>query len=336
MRIALPHIPDTVWRPLQRTDATWCTQLWNACFEFDGGYRMVEQEWVQELEDTDDNPAEDGMIAVHSDGTPVAIAFVQIPPATDLWRASGWGAVHPDYRGAGIGRAVLAWREARATERSRAVPGDVPKFLWETLYDGQSGQVSLLTDNGYRPVRHWCEMVRDLSRPIEAASLGSGLELVRYRPELSEPVREANNDAFRDHWGSQPIARDRWERHYVGGESFRPDLSAVVVDGSNVVGLLMAGCYPHDFEDKGRTEVWAEIIGTRREYRGRGIASALIADWMRMVAGAGYEHAVLGVDAASKTGALGLYERHGFTLDTSSTSYAKPIEGTDWSAFDHR
>jgi hypothetical protein len=43
------------------------------CFEVDGGHRMVEQEWVQELEDTD------------HDGTPVAIAFVQIPPAGDLW-----------------------------------------------------------------------------------------------------------------------------------------------------------------------------------------------------------------------------------------------------------
>ncbi|MBK5267875.1 MAG: GNAT family N-acetyltransferase [Acidimicrobiia bacterium] len=297
---------------------------------------MVEQEWVQELEDTDDNPPEDGMIAVSRDGTPVAIAFVQIPPATDLWRATGWGAVHPDYRGAGIGRAILAWREARATERSLAVRADVPKFLWETLYDRQSGPVLFLTENGYRPVRHWFEMVRDLSLPIDPAPLGSGLELIRYGPELSEAVREANNDAFRDHWGSQPIARERWERHYVGGESFRPDLSAVVVDGAKVVGLLVAGCFPHDFEDKGRTEVWAEIIGTRREYRARGIASALIVEWMRIVVEAGYEYAVLGVDAASETGALGLYERHGFTLDTSSTSYAKPLEGTDWSALDHR
>ncbi len=336
MRMALPPIPDAVWRPLQRTDAAQCAQLWNICFEVDGGYRMVEQEWVQELEDTDDNPPEDGMIAVRRDGIPVAVAFVQIPPATDLWRATGWGAVHPDYRGAGIGRAVQAWREARATERSQAVPGDVPKFFWESLYDGQSGQVSFLTESGYRPVRHWYEMVRDLSHPIEPAPLGSGLELIRYRPDLSEAVREANNDAFRDHWGSQPIARERWERHYAGGESFRPDLSAVVVDGTQVVGHLMAGCYPQDFEDKGRTEVWAETIGTRREYRGRGVASALIVEWMRVVAETGYGFAILGVDAASKTGALGLYERHGFTLDTSSTSYAKPLEGTDWSALDHR
>lgn len=327
----LPRIESVTWRPLERADARLCTDLWNLCFESDGGYRMVEEEWTQELDDPDDDPSRDGVLAIHDDGSAVAVAFVQIPPATFLWRAAGWGAVRPDYRGRGIGSAVLSWREERATERLLGTSDDLPKFLWETLYDSQQEQVSFLTDRDYRPVRHWFEMLRDLSKPISEVSLEGPLELRPYESGLAEAVREANNDAFRDHWGSQPVPGDRWERHYVGGESFRPDLSAVVRDQAQVVGYLTAGCFPHDFEDKGRTEVWAEIIGTRREYRNRGIASALIANWMRQVAAAGYEYAVLGVDAASKTGALGLYERHGFQVDTSSTSYAKPVHGTDWS-----
>ena len=80
---------------------------------------------------------------------------------------------------------------------------------------------------------------------------------------------EANNDAFRDHWGSQPIARERWERHYTGGESFRPDLSA------------------------------------RSSTEQRWLAFSWLVVSPRAV-------------------------------DTSSTSYANPIEGTDRSAVDHR
>lgn len=330
----LPPIDNTVWRPLERTDAKLCSHLWNACFEADGGYRMVEEEWVQELEDPTDDPARDGVVAIHDDGTPVAVGFVQIPPAASLWRAAGWGAVRPDYRRRGIEEAILVWREARATERLLATGDDLPKFLWETFYDSQEEQVAFLTDHYYRPVRHWFEMVRDLSERIDPAPLGDGLRLLAYESGMAEAARQANNDSFRDHWGSQPVPSDRWERHYVGGDSFRPDLSAAVFDGDQVVGFLAAGCFPHDFEDKGRTEVWADIIGTRRGYRNRGIASALIVNWMQKVADAKYEHAVLGVDSASKTGALGLYERHGFTLDKSSTSYAKPVEGTDWSALD--
>lgn len=295
---------------------------------------MVEDEWVQELEDPDDDPATDGVIAVNHDGTAVAVGFVQIPPASSLWRAAGWGGVHPGYRGSGIGSAILAWREARATERLLATGDDLPKFFWETLYDSQHELVGFLTDHGYRPVRHWFEMTREMSESINPSPVDDGLRLVPYDASMAEALRLANNDSFRDHWGSQPISRERWERHYVGGEAFRGDLSAAVLDGEVVVGYLAAGCFPHDFEDKGRTEVWADIIGTRREYRNRGIASALIVNWMERVAGAGYEYAILGVDSASKTGALGLYERHGFTVDKSSTSYAKPVEGTDWSDLD--
>ncbi len=330
----LPSIESVTWRPLKRTDARLCTDLWNACFETDGGYRMVEEEWVQELGDPDDDPSRDGVIAIHDDGSPVAVAFVQIPPAAFLWRAAGWGDVRHDYRGLGIGSAVLGWREARAAERLLEMPDDLPKFHWETMYDTRHQQIAFLAERGYRPVRHWFEMIRDLSKPIAPVPLDSSLALVAYEPAMAEAVRQANNDSFRDHWGSQPIPQERWERHYVGGESFRADLSAVVLDGDEVVGLLMAGCFPHDFEDKGRTEVWADIIGTRRDYRNQGIASALIVHWMERVAAAGYQYAILGVDSASKTGALGLYERHGFRVDKSSTSYAKPVAGTDWSALD--
>ena len=330
----LPHIDSVTWRPLERSDARLCTELWNACFESDGGYRMVEDEWVQELSDPDDDPSRDGVIAVHDDGPAVAAAFVQIPPATSLWRAAGWGAVRPDHRGRGIGSAVLSWREARAAERLLEMPDDLAKFHWETLYDTQREQVAFLVERGYRPVRHWFEMIRDLSKPIVAAALDPGLTLLAYEPTMAEATRQANNDSFRDHWGSQPVTTERWQRYYVGGESFRADLSSVVMAGDEVVGLLLAGCYPHDFEDKGRTEVWAEIIGTRRGYRNQGIASALIAAWMERVAAAGYQYAVLGVDSASKTGALGLYERHGFEVDKSSTSYGKPVIGSEWSALE--
>ena len=330
----LPPIPDALWRPLSRSDARLCADLWNACFVVDGGYRMVEQEWVEELTDPIDNPAEDGVIAVHADGHAIAVGLVQIPPATTLWRSSGWGAVHPAYRGRGIGSAVLAWRDRRAQARFAATSDAVPKFLWDNKYDVDVDQVALLMGAGYRPARHWFEMVRDLAQPIAPVSVDDGLVVVPYDPALSESMRLANNDAFRDHWASQPQPEERWNRYFVGGDFFRPDLSFVVLDGELVVGFLAAACYPHDFEDRGRTEVWAETIGTRRDYRKRGVASAAITALLLAAADSGYEYVALGVDSGSPTGALGLYERRGFVVEKSSTSYAKPARGTDWSALD--
>jgi mycothiol synthase len=39
--------------------------------------------------------------------------------------------------------------------------------------------------------------------------------------------------------------------------------------------------------------------------------------------------ALLGVDANNPTGALGVYERAGFTVDLRSTAYRKPLEWID-------
>ena len=313
---------DFAWRPLSPDDAELCVELWNACFEVDANYRMVEQEWVDELTGPDDDPAVDGVIAVRDDGKAIGLGFVQIPPGVTLWRASGFGVVHPDYRGRGIGSAVLAWRGRRATERLAEISDGVPRLLWENHYDHQADATALVLGAGYKPARHYIEMTQPLSVESIPQSIDVAFEIRRFDVGDSDAVRQTHNDSFADHFGSQPVTEDSWTRFYVG-EFFRPDLSFVAWDGDRVAGYLLATCFPHDFEAVGRTEVWIDTLGTRPEFRKQGVASALIGACMEASANAGFAYATLGVDSASQTGANSLYESLGFQVERSSTSYSK-------------
>ncbi|MGH3588038.1 MAG: GNAT family N-acetyltransferase, partial [Pseudonocardia sp.] len=79
------------------------------------------------------------------------------------------------------------------------------------------------------------------------------------------------------------------------------------------------------FEATGKREAYVGKVGTRREYRGRGLASYLLRHALVAYKEAGYDESSLDVDSENPTGALGIYERAGFVVESRWTDYASPI-----------
>jgi mycothiol synthase len=75
----------------------------------------------------------------------------------------------------------------------------------------------------------------------------------------------------------------------------------------------------------GGRDLFIGLIGTRRAARGQGIASALLARALTEARTAGFSSGSLVVDADSPTGAVGLYERVGFTVKHTSITQAKTL-----------
>ena len=80
---------------------------------------------------------------------------------------------------------------------------------------------------GFTARRYYATLRRDLTVPIPAVELEAGLRLEPWSPAVDESTRLAHNDAFRDHWGSQPQAP---ELRAHGRSLFAPQWSFVVVD----------------------------------------------------------------------------------------------------------
>ncbi len=167
-------------------------------------------------------------------------------------------------------------------------------------------------------------MTRPLEEPIRAVSIPKEVEILTWSPQWSHAAWETHCEAFADHWGSLPPTWEDWQ-HQFSSPAFRPDLSLVAVAGGEVASYLLSTVFPHDWAYRGRKEGWIETLGTRRVWRRRGLASALITEAMLRYRGDALDHAALGVDAANPTGAFGVYERLGFAEVERSVDLMKEI-----------
>lgn len=275
------------------------------------------------------NPPEDNTV-LGFDPEGVPRAYARITKNTSSDKSYGFGCVDPRWQRRGVGSALLGWLEARAWQRfsEDAAVGGARVTARLRIHNEQQHehQAALFTARGYEVVRYFNEMHRPLTPPLPETVLGPDLELVTMDPELSEAVRLAHNDAFRDHWGSEPKDEESWG-YVVNDPQARPDLSAVVLERSTgkVAGYQLAA---HDQESavtRGFSEGYTDLLGVRRKFRGRGIARALLADAMRRFAAAGLDVASLDVDSENPTGALALYLKMGYQPVNRSLAWDKVL-----------
>ena len=277
------------------------------------------------------NPAEHNTVAgFDADGLLRAYGAVAKSPGGE--KADLRGGVDPLWRRRGVGAAVLAWQESQAGARfaadasgaaaSGAASGAGAAKVRIHGEENNMGLRAMLSAAEYSVVRYYAQMQRNLDRIPEVA-VPAGITIVTLTAELSDAVRLAHNEAFADHWGSEPRSPERWAvqmRH----EHMRLDLSTVAVDDASgeVAAYQLATVDPDaavelsagaiDAGEGGLGEGYTELLGVRRAWRGRGLAPALLADAMNRFAAAGLGVAGLDVDTENPTGALGLYERMGY------------------------
>ena len=93
---------------------------------------------------------------------------------------------------------------------------------------------------------------------------------------------------------------------------------------------MIASCanasYPEDEAVTGRKDAWIANIATLREWRGRGIASAMLVWSLGAFAAAGFTHAVLDVDTDNPTGAARLYRNLGFETNHHAIIFQREVD----------
>ncbi|MGF3052720.1 GNAT family N-acetyltransferase [Microbacterium sp. YY-03] len=273
----------------------------------------------EEVEDLLEGPGIDAtvdtLIGFAADGR--ALAFASIMPASSAdTRVQVYtnGIVHPEVRGQGIGTMLLAWAKARATQHLATREETLPAWIAMYAQERTTDAIAIGLDAGFTVERYFHTMERDLAADIPDLAIGDDVEIVTFTPELREATRLARNDAFRDHWGSQPSSPEKWER-FTTGEIFRPDLSVVAVERGTtiVIAFTLSSVNEDDTELQGYRASYIDLIGVVRDRRGQKLAPALIAEALRRARADGLAKATLDVDSSSPTGANTLYEGMGFT-----------------------
>jgi mycothiol synthase len=290
-------------------------------------WRTTPEELAAEYNHPSDqfDPARDVRVA-ELDGEVVAFTDLTWVDTTDglrEYRVSG--AVHPDWRRRGIGTSLLHQNETRARALAATHDTDRPKVLGLFIGEHQAGRQAIAERAGYAPVRWFFEMARPLDEVPPMPALPEGIEL---RPVTADQMRQiftADVEAFQDHWGGFDSSEESFQR-WLDSPSLDLSLLLMAWDGDEVAAGVVNSIYSAENESLGQLRGWLDSVFTRRAWRHRGLARALIVRSLHLLKERGMTTAVLGVDAQNPSGALGLYERVGFAVESRGSAHRKPME----------
>lgn len=234
------------------------------------------------------------------------------------------GGVHPAYRERGIGSALLSWAEETAGPLHDDEHPGRPLSLSGRFPSRLTDAGALFTAYGYQPERWHLRMTADLRGVIDEPPVPNGIRIVPYTQERSADALLIKNESFRDHWGTPEHTPQEWA-HFLAYQAFKPEFSFLAYEGSEPLGAVIGQEYEEYNRVAGHRDLYIPLVGTRRQARRRGIASALVRCALAAAKADGVESAALDVDADSPTGAVGLYERIGFSVQDTWVSQSKHL-----------
>ncbi|MEO5939711.1 MAG: GNAT family N-acetyltransferase [Candidatus Limnocylindrales bacterium] len=236
------------------------------------------------------------------------------------------GHVLPSWRRRGIGHALLAGVQVELL-RIRAACADplgstAGMHAW--ISSGNASSIALIEADGYRRFRFLVEMARPLD-DLPSIDLPAGLTTRPVTSADRDAVLRALDEAMHDHRGWPAMTADQLRAMFDHPTRGQLDVWQVAWDGDRAVGGVLGYIDADENNTLHRARGYTEGIFTIREWRGRGVASALIARNLALLAERGMTEAALSVDTENPSGALGLYERHGFREDNRLIVFRKEL-----------
>ncbi len=116
-----------------------------------------------------------------------------------------FGYVLPDWRGRGIGRAMLHYHQRRLLKIAAGHPKNAGRSYESWAADTETAATALFLNESYTVVRYFFEMVRPDLDDKQEAPMPSNLEVRPVLPEHYQAIHDASLEAFRDIGGLAKI-----------------------------------------------------------------------------------------------------------------------------------
>jgi mycothiol synthase len=309
-------------RPATYDDLPQVVSMVNAAeVELTGAGDWTVERWQEEWRQGGIDLAASTRVVMAPDGSMVGCIELwdQTNPPARPWI---WGRVHPQWKGRGIGSAMLTWALSSSLRALDRLPDDARLAPYVAAPADHKPSVELFESMGMSVCRHAWHMLMDLDAPLPEPPWPAGLQVrvLRYPDDL-EATFQALDEAFCDHWGhvDQPFedAFNRWKRYSFDAMGLKPELFFLALDGDRIAGLINA--QERDPADSQRG--WIPTLGVRRAYRRQGLGQALLLHAFHALQERGIARVGLAVDATSKTGAMRLYQRVGMRVQLEVTLY---------------
>jgi ribosomal protein S18 acetylase RimI-like enzyme len=272
---------------------------------------------------------EQGVIIAALEGVPIGysrLGWYSSRPETRLYYQISF--MIPKQRA--LWPALVAENERRLDQIAAGHP-PVPECYFQAwASDYQLDWIACLGSSGYRVVRRFNNMLYTLGE-APSMPMPAGLEVRPVLPEhmrkIWEAQKEMNAGLFEN------VAEDWLDEKYpawLANPENNPRFWQVAWEGDQLAGMVLARIDKKENEKQSGKHGYTEHIFVRPQWRGRGLASALIARSLQVLKEQGVTEAELGVDAENESAAFRLYERLGYKTFSVDTWFRKamPVKQT--------
>ena len=313
-------------RQATRSDLPEIAALLSEGLSFDGlVFVQTAEELAEEFDGTYCSLNHDVIVAIYESSI-IGVGYtIFLPSEVKEERCYIFGTTKPEFRGNGVGTAVMQWASEHGESLLRSTNRTIQKYLRSDMSATNSSAGSLFQSFNMSPVRWNDDLIIDLADSPEVFT-ASEYSIVAWDSSRDEEARITKNQAFMDHWGSTPTSEEGWEQ-LVHGSTARLDQSFFALDSNhNIVGLLLSHRYESDDEALGKRIGWIDKLATLAEHRKQSIGKSLITHALAAYQRDGLTHAALDVDTENPTGAYGLYTAVGFSTFRGKVTYERIVE----------
>jgi len=221
------------------------------------------------------------------------------------------GFIHPDFRGRGLGTAIVHATEARARERGA-------RKLDNGILATDGAAAALLEANGYRDVAHYYVMTIELEERPPEPVWPEGLEPRPFEREHARAFWAADDEAFQDDADYESEPFEEFVTRRLESPRFDPELWTAVWDGDEIAATLIVN-------QKRFGVGWIGGLGVRRPWRRRGLGRALLLRAFGQLYERGERRVSLNVHTENPSGATRLYESIGMRVEREDVLYRKEL-----------
>lgn len=250
------------------------------------------------------------------------------PEEVNFWLR---GAVHPDWRGQGLGYELIrrSWADL---VQWRAPLSNQLGFVnaWSDQHDER--RCHLLARFGLRPYHVYHELEIPATQVQPVPPLPADIVIRPWDDSYCEAAVELRNRAFAQSWGYQPTTAAALRRRFKTAR-YEAALSftawRVTATAEAMIGLVHA-CLGWTRQLRQANEgeiVWVAVV---QEARGQGVGQVLMLTAMNALREAGVATILVSADNEADQPAIGLYTQLGFSVRKAIVDYRKElVDGLD-------